>query len=317
MKFTQIAAGDDLTRKMAQEILKKSPLLANYIEFFKKPGSSVSVRSGGTIDGVVGQTRTLGSKYAPKTVAPEYTTAQRKMLGDTIQIDVAYERMGYDLSSEMTAQLSRRVRETAYAFNYMLVNGDPTAEGHGTEFTGLKHLVSGDRVVKAATNGLALKLGNSDAAKAAQQGLLEKVDETVALCEGTNKVIITNAKVLARMNAVAREYLTIQKNEFGVPITYYNQIPLLNIGDYLTAERKYSPIIDFNETVGTSSNCGSLYVASFEEEDGVSFATCDGGFSVYPVQKVGNFLECMFELIVDSVLVRSSALSKLEGLKLE
>ncbi len=317
MKFTEIAAGDELTRLMVKEVLSKSPILANYIEFFKKPGSSVSVRSGGTIDGIVGQTRALGNKYNPKTVAPSYKHGERKMIGDTVQIDVAYERMGFDLSSEMTAQLKQRIRSMAYVFNYLLIKGDPTKEGHSNEFAGLQQLVTDNRKVKAAANGLSLKLGNSDAAKVAQQGFLEKVDETIALCEGTNKVIIANAQVMARLNAVAREYLTIQKNEFGVPITYYNQIPLLNIGDYEESKDTYKPIIGFDETVGTASNCASLYCASFEEQDGISFPTCDGGFMVYPVQKNGNFLECMFELIVDSMLIRASALSKLEGLKLD
>lgn len=314
MKFTQIAAGDELTRKMAQEVVKKSPLLASHIEFFKKPGSAVTVRTGGNTSGIDGQTRALGSDYEKKTVAPTYATASRKMLGDTIRLDVAYERMGYDLSSEMTAQLTRRVREMAYAFHYALIKGDPTTKA--TEFAGLEQLITEKRTVTAGTNGMVLKLGNSDAAKAAQQGFLEKLDETVALCEGTNKVIITNAQVLARLNAIAREYLTIQRNEFGIPITYYNQVPLVNIGDYQSEKDTYSPIIGFNETVGTSSDCASLYVASFEEEDGVSFATCDGGFMVYPVQKTGNFLECMYELIADSMLIRASALSKLSGLKL-
>lgn len=318
MKFTEIAAGDAITRKMATEVVKKSPLLASYIEFFKKPGSSVSVRSGGEINGVVGQTRALGNKYSEKTVAPVYATGSRKMLGDTIQIDVAYERMGYDLSSEMTAQLTRRVRELGYAFNYMLINGDPAVEGHETEFTGLKKLVKESRKVAAAKDGLKLALGNSDANKTAQQRFLEKLDETVALCQGTNKVILSNAKVLSRLNAIAREYLDIQKNEFGVPVTYYNHIPLIDVGDYLSAKDTYTPIIDFNETCGAAADCcASVYVASFEEEDGVSFATCNGGFMVYPVQKNGNWLECMFELICDSMLIRPSALSKLEGLKLE
>ena len=123
MKFTQIAAGDELTRKMALEVVKKSPRLASHIEFFKKPGSAVTVRSGGSADGIDGQTRALGSDYDKKTVAPTYKTATRKMLGDTIRLVVAYERMGYELSSEMAAQLTRRVRELHFAFNYALIKG--------------------------------------------------------------------------------------------------------------------------------------------------------------------------------------------------
>lgn len=314
MKFTQIAAGDELTRKMAQEVVKKSPLLAGYIEFFKKPGSSVTVRTGGNTNGIDGQTRALGSDYEKKTVAPTYTTASRKMLGDTVQLDVAYERMGYDLSSEMANQLTTRVRELGLSFNYELIKGDP--ETKTSQFAGLSQLVTSSRTVSMGENGAQLTLGNSDTAKKAQQGFLEKLDEVIALCEGTNKVIITNAQILARLNGIAREYLTVQRNEFGVPITHYNLVPLINIGDYQSAKDTYSPILGFNETQGTSKDCASLYVASFEEEDGVSFATCEGGFTVYPIQKENNFYRCTYELITDSVLVRSSALSKLEGIRL-
>lgn len=316
MKFNTIAASDNLTQGMVTEILKYSPILADYIEFFKKPGSAVTVRSAGSKSDIVGNTRALGADYAPKTVAPTFKTASRKMLGDTIKIDVAYERMGYDISSEMDSQLKQRMRDFGTMFNYTLVNGNTTTEG-SADFAGLKELVTDTYTIQAATNGLGLILGNGDAAKKAQQQLLEKLDEAILTCQGINKVVITNATVLARINAIAREYITINKNEFGVPIMYYNHIPLLNIGDYESVKGTYSPIIGFDETVGTSANCSSLYVASFEEEHGLSYATCDGGFTVYPVQKNGSFYECMFELITDSVLIRDSSLVKLTGLKLQ
>lgn len=300
---------------MAVEVTKKSPLLAGYVEFFKKPGNAVTYRKGGVIGGIVGNTRALGENYTGHEVTPSYGTAGRKMLGDTIRLDVAHERFGYDLSSEMNAQLTRRVRDLAYMFNYALIKGDPST--NSKQFAGLDQMVTSQRKVSMGTNGGQLTLGNSDTARKAQQGFLEKLDETIALCEGTNKVVLLNAWTLARLNAIAREYLTIQRNEFGIPITLYNQVPLINVGDY-QAETvdSFKPIIGFDETVGTSTDCASLYVASFEEEDGVSFATCDGGFTVYPIQKVGNFYECMFELIADSALVRASALAKLEGIRL-
>lgn len=314
MKFQEIAASDELTQKMAREVVSKSPLLAKHIEFFKRPGSAVTYRTGGATDGMDGQTRALGSDYTKKTVQPTYKTASRKMLGDTIRIDVAYERMGHDIASEMAAQLTRRVREMAYALHYELIKGD--SESKSTEFDGLEKLVVENRIVTAAENGMPIVMGNSDSAKKSQQAFLMKLDEAVALCEGTNKTIITNAQILARVNAIAREYLTIGKDDFGKPIFFYNGTPLFNIGDYQSSKDTYAPIIGFNETVGTATDCASIYVASFEEEDGVSFATCEGGFMVYPIQKVGNFYECTFELIADSALVRASALSKLKGLKL-
>jgi hypothetical protein len=314
MKFSQLAAGDDLTRRMAQEAIKKSVLLADYVEFFKKPGSAVTVRSGGSATAIDGQTRALGADYGKNTVTPTYLTAGRKMLGDTVRIDMAFEKMGYDLSSEMNNQLTRRVREIGYLFNYALIKGDSATTA--TQFNGIAKLVTAARTITAAANGYALVYGNDNAAKKSQQELLAKIDEAVAMCEGTNKVIITNAKILSFLNMVARDQMIVQRNEFGIPVTFYNQIPLINIGDYQSALNAYSPIIGFDETVGTAENCASIYVASFEEEDGLSLASCDGGFTVYPVQKVGNFLECTYELIADTALIRPSALSKLAGLKL-
>ncbi|MDR0510916.1 MAG: hypothetical protein LBH06_07480 [Rikenellaceae bacterium] len=314
MKFSQLAAGDDLTRRMAQEAIKKSVLLSDYVEFFKKPGSSVTVRSGSTATAIDGQSRALGSDYAKNTVTPSYLTAGRKMLGDTVRIDMAFEKMGYDLSSEMTSQLTRRIREFGYLFNYAIVKGNSASSP--IQFDGIAKLITAARTITAAENGYTLVYGNDNAAKKSQQELLSKIDEVVAMCEGTNRVIITNAKILSFLNTIARDQMIVQRNEFGIPVTFYNLIPLINIGDYQSAPNTYSPIINFDETVGTATNCASIYVVSFEEEDGLSLASCEGGFTVYPVQKVGNFLECTYELITDTSLIRPSALSKLAGIKM-
>ncbi len=317
MKFQEICAGNDLTGAMAAEVVKKSPLLAGYVEFFKKPGSSVTYRTDGGAS-LVGATRALGSKYTPKEMKPSYGTAMRKMLGDTARLDVAYERMGYDIPSEMRSQLIRHMGYFGRRFNYALVKGDPDTTA--TEFAGLEKLVEDDRIVSMGTNGAPVTLGNSDTAVKSQQAFLEKVNEAISLCEGTNKVIIANAATQARLTSIADKCVTFTRNEFGVPITMFNLVPIINIGDYVELDNDnkptYTPILGMDETVGTSSDCTSLYVVSFEEEDGLSFATCDGGFTVYDMQKVDNFYECMYELIADSALVRASALSKLEGIRL-
>ena len=315
MKLTSITASDALSKEFAKEILSQSPLLTSYIEFFAKPGNAISVRKG-TNGEVAGSTRAIGSDYATKDVKPEYTTEARKFIGDTIRLDRAYEKVGYDIASEMKSQLKKHARNFALKFHYYLINGD--AKTTATEFDGLKNLVKNSRVVKAAVNGLVLKLGNSDAAKSAQQQFLETLDQTIGKCDGLKKVIILNAQVKARLNAIARDYIEIAKNEFGIPISYYNSIPIIEIGEYFTAENTSKSIIDFDETCGTSiDSCASIYVVSFEEEDGLSFATTKGGFTVYPTKMVDNNLQTTHELIIDSMLIRDGAISKLEGLKLQ
>ncbi len=315
MRFAQIGYGNDLTAKMIPVVLSKSVLLSNYIEFFKKPGNAVSYRKQGSSDGVAAKTRVLGSEYAETEFTPDYGTAQRRFIGDQVKIDVALERMGYDLASEFESNLMRHMKDFPGHFHHLLINGNP--ESDPKQMAGLKLLATAARKVKAGENGLELLQGNDNQAKKAQQIFLEKLDETIALCQGNNKVLLMNARTMARLNSIARDYLTIQKNEFGVPITFYNHIPLIDPGEYQTAPETYSPIIQFNETVGTATDkCASVYCASFEEEDGVSFATTEGGFAVYDLTRVDTWWKSTYELIVDSVLVRDSALSKLEGLYL-
>ena len=315
MKFAQIAGNTALTQKVVPVILGKSVLLSNYIEFYQKPGSAISFRKDGASDDVAAKTRVVGTEYTESKFTPQYGTASRKFIGGQVKVDVAYERMGFDLASEFESNLLRHMRDIAGIFHNLLINGDPDTDAK--QFAGLKKLVVDARKVDAAANGLELTQGNDNTAKKNQQTFLEKLDETIALCEGNNKVLLMNARTQARLNSIAREYLTIQKNEFGVPITFYNQIPLINPGDYQSALNTYSPIISFTETKGTAANkCASVYCASFEEEDGVSFATTEGGFTVYDLVRVDTWLKSTYELIVDSSLHRPSALSKLEGLYL-
>lgn len=315
MRFAQIAGSNDLTRKVVPVILSKSVLLANYIEFFMKPGSAITVRKQGKSNDIAAKTRVLGTEYGETKFEPDYSTASRKFLGSQVMIDVALERMGYDLASEFESNLMRHMKDFPGLFHNMLINGNPTADAK--QFAGLKAMVVDNRKVAAGDNGLELLQGNDNNAKKAQQAFLEKLEETVAMCEGNNKVLLMNARTQARLNSIARDYLTISKNEFGVPITFYNQIPLINPGDYQVDKDNYSPIIAFNETKGTAAEkCASVYCASFEEEDGVSFATCEGGFMVYDLTRVDTWWKSTYELIADSVLVRPSALSKLEGLYL-
>jgi hypothetical protein len=315
MKFAQIAASNDLTKKALPEILKNSVLLADYIEFFMKPGSAVSFRKAGVSDKMSAQTRVLNQAYPETTFAPDYGTATRKFLGDQVKIDVALQNMGYDLGSEFESNLLRHMRDFPGLFHNMLVNGDPDTDA--TQFAGLKLLVTSSRVVKAAENGLELKRGNDNTAKTAQQVFLEKLDETIAMCEGNNKVLLMNASVRARLNAVAREYLQWTKNDFGSSIALYNGVALIDPGEFTTAVNTYSPIIGFDESCGTAvDKCAAVYCVSFEQEDGMSFATCKDGFKVYDQVKVDNFLKSTYELIADSALIRSNAISKLEGLYL-
>lgn len=306
MKLTQIAANDAITKEVLQRVLTYSPLLSNHVEFYSKPGdSSTSRKEQGSLSV---SSRALDNKYSEKPVKPEYITAGRKFIGDTVRIDVARERMGFDLASENLSQLMRLAPGIATKFHQTLINGDSSKEIK--DFDGMAKMVVTGQTVRLATNGMIIQTGNTNDAKTSQQLFLEGLNETIGITQGINKVIIGNGKTLARLSSIAREYITIAKDEFGRPIAFYNGVPIIDI------EQAGDSIIPFTEVCGTANDTASLYCASFEEEAGLSFLTTEEGFKVYEPTKVGNWYETMVELISDSALFRDKALARLSGIKL-
>ncbi|MBX2903083.1 MAG: hypothetical protein KF872_05945 [Chitinophagales bacterium] len=305
MNIRQIASGNANTALLLERMLRYSPLLDLYVEFFQGSGDATSQRK--EQDGVSAEARALDSPYTGEVLSPSYFTSGRKLIGEEIKVDVARELMGSDIPSEFTAQLSRLAPGLANIFNDTLVNGDSAITP--TQFNGLKKLSTGGQIITAAANGLEVILGNSDNARASQQEFLERLDEVIATCKGINKVVILNGKALSRLNTIAREYIQYTDTTFGKKIPVYNGVPLVDI------EANGQTVLPFNETVGTSADTCSLYVASFEERAGFSFFTTREGLKAYDMVQQSNFYKSHVDFILDSALYRDKAVARLKGLK--
>ncbi len=306
MLLQQIAANDATTKEVLDRVLQYSPLLRNHVQFYSKPGDSSTGRK--QQGAFTASSRSLDNKYTEKETEPEWVTATRKFIGDTIRVDVARERMGFDIASETMAQLLRTAPGIATRFHKLLISGNPANDAE--TFKGLEIMAKSSQTTKLATNGMQVLTGNSDNAKSSQQAFLEAIDYIIATTKGINKVVIGNGKTIARLGTIAREYIKHTKDSFGKPIVLYNNIPLVNIED------SGDTIIPFAESCGTSNDCASLYCTSFEEEAGLSFLTTEDGFKVYDPSRVSNWYETMVELIADSALFRDEAVSRLAGIKI-
>ena len=315
MKFTQIAGSAQNTAIAVPIITSRSVLLNDWIEFFTKSGTAATIRTEGTSTDIAAKTRQLEQAYDASIVRPQTKTVGRKFIGSEIQIDMAYEKMGYDIGSEFMTQLKRHMRDFPSIFHYLLIHGNP--EEDVKQFAGLNLLMPEKQKIKAGANGLTLVYGSDNAAKKAQQTFLEKINLLIEQCNGTSKVLIMNSRVKAYFNTVAQGAIQQTVNSFGVPIDRYNNTPMINLGDVQTAPTVYEPILKFNEEVGTADNCSSIYCVSFEEEDGFSFMTTEGGFEMYDMRRDQNWIKAQYELIADSTLLRENAIAKLEGLKFD
>ena len=174
MRFAQIAGSAQNTAIAVPIITGRSVLLSDYVEFFTKPGTAATLRTEGTSSDIVAKTRQLEQAYDVTTLRPQTKTVGRKFIGSEIQIDMAYEKMGYDIGSEFMTQLRRHMIDFPTIFHYLMIKGDPEADAK--QFAGFDKVIVASQKIKAAANGLELLYGSENAAKKSQQTFLERLN---------------------------------------------------------------------------------------------------------------------------------------------
>ena len=306
MNIRQIANNNIPTGDFLALLLKNSELLSNFMEFYT--GSGDSTRRRKQQGDFAAQARELNAAYTVKTGNPDYFNTGRKIIGDSVRVDIANERMGIDIGSELRSQVRRSAPGVAAKLHNLFINGDGTV---ATEFQGCKGIsdATAGQTIASGTNGLEVILGNDNAAKKAQQNYLELLHELIAQCRGNNKVLVMGAKADARTTSIAREYINWTENTFGNKIKRFDNIPILNI------EKNNDDIILANETQGTLANTERIYCVSLEEANGLSFFTTPDGLMVYEPVRNANFIESTIDLIMDTSVFNDKAVASVKGLK--
>ncbi|MGC4107819.1 MAG: phage major capsid protein [Thermomicrobiales bacterium] len=224
--------------------------------------------------------RALNAAYTESTGTFTPQTVSLKILGGDADVDrfLVKTQAGAqniaDLRAETLRQKSKSVR---LAFHDAFINGS----GAGNEFAGLKTLVPAGQKVAAATNGLPVVGANNDAS----QAFLDKLDEAIALVDGTPDVLIVNSQILAKFRSAARR-LTINTttiDAYGKSVDTYQGIPLLDIG----RDEAGNAIIPQTETQGSSSLASSIYAVRFGTDAGIVGVT-NGGIQAYDLGEIAE-----------------------------
>lgn len=306
MKIQQISANDTLTQQVVTAMLSRASAL-EFAEFYQMTGNAEYRKKAATASG--GQFRGLDADYGPNIVAPLYANPALKILGDKVQVDRAYERRGIDVASERARQLMQFARNLGRQFQKFLFNGD--TDVHANQFDGLKKIIPAGQKLTTAANGLAVTLGNTDAAKAAQQKFLEHINHLIGHVDGGAEVLFMNNGTLSRLTTIAREFLQWQPDHFGHLIPYYNGIPIRDAGYDNTG----GLVLSQAETVGTSSDCSSIYAVRFGEAADLGAAT-NIGVEVKDLGLVGVHYTHSVEFDATLILLNDRAVARLEGVRL-
>lgn len=304
MKLQQISANDTLTQQVVAQMISRATVL-EFAEFYPIVGNADYARKAATASG--GQFRALDADYPANVISPAFANPTLKILGDKVQVDRAHERRGLDVASVRARELMNFAQNLGKQFQYYFFNGVLS----GTQFNGLKAIVPAGQKITAATNGQSVPLGNDTTSKTAQQKFLELLNQLIQKIDGGAQVLFMNANALSRLTTIAREFIQWQANSFGMLVPYYNGVPLRDAG----YDKTGALVIPQNETVGTSTDCTSIYAVRFGEASDLSIAT-NIGVEVKDLGLVGVHYTHSVEFDADLVLLNDLAVARLEGIRL-
>jgi len=307
---TVAGADADLQALVLGAMKAESPWF-NYARFYPITGNADTFVKPSTQTG--GTTRTVNNDYSGANTSVTEGTVTLRILGDALRTDISIERRGFTPQSERARQLESFARGLARYIVDQSINGTGTSPA----MHGITALIDSGQVLSMGTDGAPVPLGNESDIKSAQQFFLEKIDEMIETVAGGAQVLVMNGRTIARLKAIAREYISITNvvDAFGTQqtLTSYNGIPIINSG---YGKDGTTLVIPNTETVGVSDDCTSIYAIRFGEKDAVTYATSKG-LQVYDRGMTTVHYNTLVEMDVNMAIVNPKSVAKLTGIRLD
>ena len=235
----------------------------------------------------------VGDTWVESTPTFTQATATLKILGGDADIDNFLKSTRSNIQDLEAAVVQLKSRAVQALFDDTFVNGDEVV--NPDSFDGLDALVEAGQAVSMGVNGGSLTL--------------EKLDELVDKVRGGKPDLLLMSRRSRRsLNILARasgSFLEADRDEFGGMLQFYDGIPI-GLNDYIADD----------QTVGTSSDCSSIYAMQFGE-GGLSGLTAPGGLTV---ERVGSLetkdaSRIRVKWYAGLALFNAVKLAKLEGVR--
>ena len=203
----------------------------------------------------------VGDGWTENTPTFTQVTSTLRIMGGDADIDNFLKSTRSDVQDLEAAIVQLKARATQNLFDDTFVNGNEST--NAKSFEGIDRLTSGGQSVSMGTNGATLTL--------------EKLDELIDKVKGGKPDLLLMSRRSRRtLNVLARtagSFLEADRDEFGQMVQFYDGIPI-GINDYIAD----------NKTVGTSTDCSTVYAMQFGE-GALSGLTAPGGLTV---ERVGS-----------------------------
>ena len=320
MKINQVSSGSGQTSQQAliniavAEFAAAFPL-SNYAEFYQMVGNADAPPMSDA-DIIGGDTRTISGEYITKSGEPGFGAVILKIYGDQIETDVAYKRRSTNRSikDRRLADLTKFAQSLGRNFMDAVINDEIDAE----HFSGLyEQAVALSRQIPWDSVSDGTIPPGTDPDNVYQQDMfLEKLRAAMGSIPGGPSCLIMNADMIARFESIGRHYLAVSnvqdiygKNQ---QVLNFKGVPIIDAG-YQANNSDY--VIPNDESVGESSDCTSIYIVKFGEEQDVTFAT-NCGLDVQDMGLVKTKWTTLCEMDVDLCVLNPKSLYQLCGIRL-
>ncbi len=252
-------SNDSLMVGVVETIIYESPVL-QVLPFIEVVGNGLTYNQEATLPSA--GFYDVGDTWVESTPTFTQKTAQLKILGGDADVDNFLKATRSNIQDLEAAIVQLKAKAVQRKFDDTFISGDSAADAKA--FDGVDKLCDSSQVVSMGVNGGTLTL--------------EKLDELIDKVKGGKpSILLMSRRSRRKLNVLSRAtgsgVLEMDRNQFGQMVQYYDGIPVA-INDWIAD----------NKTVGSSSDCSTIYTIQFGEGAIVGL-TGPGGLQV---EKVGS-----------------------------
>ena len=240
---------DDLQMGIIDEFAKSSFILNNipFADVVSPTGGGATLTYAYTrqITQPTAAFREINTEYTPQEVTKQRYTTDLKVFGGAFEIDRVLAGMG-GIIDEVAWQSAQKVKAASALFSDTIINGDSASDAKA--FDGLDVALTGSDTEVTTT----IDLSTSDLVTTNYMAFLDVLDEFLAELDGTPTALMGNAKMCAKLRAIARRagMYQVTKDNFGHQVEHYGNIPFVDLGAKAGSN---DPIVATNAEGGTTS----------------------------------------------------------------
>lgn len=284
-------SNDVLLTGVIETIIYESPVL-QVLPFVEIVGNGLTYNREATLP--TAAFYDVGDAWAESTPTFTQLTATLKILGGDADVDNFLAKTRSNLQDLEAAVVQLKAKAVQQKFDDSFITGDSVANPKA--FDGVDKLCDASQTVSMGTNGASLTL--------------DKLDELIdKIKPGKPGLLLMSRRTRRGLSTLSRAtgsgILETDRNQFGQMVQFYDGIPI-GINDWVAD----------NKTVGTSSDCSTLYALQMGE-GGLVGLSAPGGLTV---ERVGSLetkdaTRVRVKWYVSLALFNTYKLAKLVGIR--